>query len=236
MDGRVARSGIVRFSAARFYVSAPPPSIRRQVFTCVALLVVALAAWTFRVVWGGEAELRRSDDALERGEVEEAVVHARRAASFYAPWAPHVSDAYRRMIALATAAEEHHRRDTATFAWRSVRQAALDTRWLMAPHAPDCERAEREVARLSALGVHENVSPDPLIESRQLALLRHDDRPRVGWTLVLLLGMLTAGAGIFFASDAVAGSAGRLDLRQGKRPLLVAAVGVLAWLLAWWQA
>jgi len=202
----------------------------------VALVVVGLAVWTARVVVSGEAELRASDAALDRGEVEDAVVHARRAASLYAPGAPHVTDAYRRLVALALAAEAHHRRDTALFAWRSVRQAALDSRWLLTPHASDKGHAEEEIARLSALGVHENAEPDRLIEARQLSLLRHDERPRTGWIVVLLLGVAAMAIGATRATRSASGTAGRLDWTAAKRDGLLALAGLVAWLFAWWLA
>ncbi len=201
-----------------------------------AVVIVGLGVLTVRVIVGGEAELRASDAALDSGSVDDAVVHARRAASFYAPGAPHVSFAYRRLIALAVTAEERHLRDTAVFAWRAVRQAALDTRWLVTPHEAERERAEREIARLVALGVHENAGPDRLIEARQLALMRRDEGPRVGWIVVLIAGVVAASGGLVAAIRASAGAGGRLDWSSGKRPLAVAMVGIVAWLLAWWQA
>ena len=201
-----------------------------------AVVIVGLGVLTVRVIVGGEAELRASDAALDSGSVDDAVVHARRAASFYAPGAPHVSFAYRRLIALAVTAEERHLRDTAVFAWRAVRQAALDTRWLVTPHEAERERAEREIARLVALGVHENAGPDRLIEARQLSLLRHDERPRTGWVVVLLLGVAAMAIGATRATRSASGTAGRLDWTAAKRDGLLALSGLVAWLFAWWLA
>ncbi|MBM4374576.1 MAG: hypothetical protein FJ095_05780 [Deltaproteobacteria bacterium] len=207
----------------------------KRALVVVAVLVAGLAAWTVRVVVGGERALDASDAALDRGDADAAIAEARRAASFYAPGAPHIEQAYRRLGALARAAEEHHRRDTALYAWRAVRQAALDTRWLVTPHASDEARAASEIARLSALGRHERAEPDRAIEAAELARLRSDERPRTLWVVFLVLGLALSSGGFAFAAQRVAGVA-RLEWEKGTRPLVVGAVGLALWLLAWWRA
>lgn len=207
----------------------------KRILAAFSMLVLALAAWTGRVVWGGEQELERCDEALSAGDADEAIAHARRAASFFAPGAPHVAFAYRRMIALAVAAEERHHRDTALAAWRAVRQASLDTRWIVAPHQSERERADRELARLLALGVHERAGPDKTIEAEQFKLLRTVERPKTPWVGSLILGLLVASGGFAWASSRAA-AAGKVDWAKATRPLLVAALGVALWILGWWGA
>ncbi|MEZ4296383.1 MAG: hypothetical protein R3B70_15535 [Polyangiaceae bacterium] len=102
------------------------------------------------MVVAGEREIARSTDALRAGDPHEAALHARRAAGFYAPGAPHVRVAYERLIALATKAESLGNRPLALFAWEGVRTAALETRWLVTPHAEDLTRANEAIARLQA--------------------------------------------------------------------------------------
>jgi hypothetical protein len=207
----------------------------KRVFSFLATLALALAVWTARVVWGGEQEVVQSDIALAQGLPDEAITHARRAASFYAPGAPHVAFAYRRLTALAVAAEERHRRDTALLAWRALRQASLDTRWVVTPHDGDRARAEREIARLLALGVHERAEPDARIEARQWMLLQNDERPRARWIALLLAGLGLASGGFAWAATRAAG-AGRVDWSLARRPLLVSGIGLALWALGWWGA
>lgn len=207
----------------------------RRWLVVLAVAFAALAAWTARVVVGGERALDASDAALERGDAEAAINAARRSASFYAPGAPHVEHAYRRLSALAGAAEEHHQRETALYAWRSLRQAALDTRWLVVPHAADEAHASSEIARLSALGSHERAEPDRAIEAAMLGRLRESERPRTGWVVALVVGLAMASTGFLMASRRIAAAA-RLDWSAGSKPLTLAAVGVALWLLAWWRA
>ncbi len=72
----------------------------------------------------GEKEIALSTAALRAGDAHAAVEHARRAAGWYMPGAPHVRVAYERLLALGTAAEGLGDRDTALFAFRGVRTAA----------------------------------------------------------------------------------------------------------------
>ncbi|MBM4357625.1 MAG: hypothetical protein FJ096_05885 [Deltaproteobacteria bacterium] len=206
-----------------------------RAFSIVAFVLLSLAIWTARVVWGGEQAIASSDAALSNGQPDEAIVQARRAASLYAPGAPHVAFAYRRLTALAVAAEENHRRETALFAWRAVRQASLDTRWIVAPHEADRMRADREIARLLALGPHERVGPDARIEARQLMLLANDERPRLLWVASLLLGLFVAAGGFARAATRVSG-AGKVDWSLAKGPLVAVALGIACWALGWWRA
>jgi hypothetical protein len=201
----------------------------------VAALALGLAAWTVRVVVAGDAELDASDAALGQGDAHEAVVHARRAASWYAPGAPHVPVAYRRLIALATAAEAHRRRDVALFAWRGVRQASLDTRWLLTPHAADRARAEQEIARLSAIGEREAAEPDAAAMAAALTTLAKDDGPRHGWVVALCAGLVVAAGGLAAAMARIAAPA-QVEWKRGRAALAVAALGAVVWLLALWQA
>lgn len=215
-------------------MSATRDVVKRAV-AGLAIACLLLGGWTVREVVGGEAALRESDAALVRHSAYDAILHARRSARFYAPGAPHVEDAYRRLIALALAAEEHGERDLALFAWRSVRQAALDTRWIVTPHAADRDRAEREIARLVSVGAGERAGVDSDVEARQLALLRHDSNPRTAWVIVLVGGLATAGGAFSVAARRVAGP-GRVEWRKGIRALTVAAFGIAAWVVAWWRA
>jgi hypothetical protein len=206
-----------------------------RVIWVVATVALALGVWTVRVVWAGETELGDSDRALLRGDAHDATVHARRAASWYAPGAPHVHAAYRRLIAIAVAAEERRKHEVALFAWRAVRQAALDTRWFVTPHAADRDRAEREIARIAGIGDHQAAEPDQAIVAAQLAALAKDESPRRAWVIVLCVGLFTLAGALVIATRQIA-AAGRIEWRRGGVALVVAGGGALAWLVALWQA
>ena len=55
---------------------------------------VLVAAATLRVITSGEREIAASTDGLRAGDPHAATEHARRAAGWYAPGAPHVRVAY----------------------------------------------------------------------------------------------------------------------------------------------
>ena len=109
----------------------------------VAAAGLVVGAATTRVVVSGEKEVALSTAALKAGDAHGAAEHARRAAGWYMPGAPHVRVAYERLLALGTAAEGLGDRETALFAFRGVRTASIETQWLFAPHEEDQLKADR---------------------------------------------------------------------------------------------
>ncbi|MCA9617788.1 MAG: hypothetical protein KC731_02135 [Myxococcales bacterium] len=189
---------------------------------------------TARVAWSGEAEIAASTAALDAGDPREAIVRARRAAGWYLPGAPHVRVAYERLIALARGAEEHKRDDLALLAWRGVRSASIESRWLLTPHAQDRALAEKEIARLEAKRP-EQLEPDAAALSEMLATLRGYDPVRPLWSGMMVLGCWLAAAGLVATARRAAGPAGQLDLAKARLPLATATFGVLVWLLGLWR-
>ena len=84
----------------------PRPGARRisvGIAQGIALIGLVIAAATVRVVLAGEREIKDSTAALRAGDPHAAALHARRAAGWYAPGAPHVRVAYDRLIAPVSA-------------------------------------------------------------------------------------------------------------------------------------
>lgn len=225
-------------------------SIRRtlgRVIEVVAVGVMVLGLATARVVVAGEQEIAASTQALERGAAAEAIVHARSAAGWYAPGAPHVRLAYERLRALAIEAEQRRRHELALFAWRSIRTAALETRWLVVPHAADLERADAEIARLMATPLDERGmagEPDPALRSTSHAQLQARFGPRLAWVIVLLGGLASAATGFVLWARRMGRSALRLrgksvwalSWEEARVALLLVLGGAVLWLLALWRA
>lgn len=204
-----------------------------------ALLGVLLGAVTVRVIVAGEQEIAESTEALRRGDAHEAAVHARRAAGWYAPGAPHVRVAYERLIALATAAEGLGKVELALVAWRGVRTAALETRWLVTPHEADLARANEAIARLSAAQPRPpgtRTEPAAVVEREHLLALTRDEAPRTPWVVALVLGFAAWVGGAAWAARRAARADGSLAWRAAWPGVLLGAVGVAAWLLAIWRA
>jgi hypothetical protein len=205
----------------------------------VALAGVILAAATARVVLAGEREIAESTAALRAGDAHGAALHARRAAGWYAPGAPHVRVAYERLIALATAAEGLGNTEVALFAWNAVRTSAIETRWLVTPHEDDLARANQAIARISArvpapLGAPQE--PPPVLERRYLDALARDEAPRTGWIVALVLAFVLWSAGAAWTSRRALTPSGRVLWGKAALGLMAAALGVGVWLLALWRA
>lgn len=206
----------------------------------VALIFGAIvAAVSARVIIAGEREIVASTAALRAGDPHEAALRARRAAGYYAPGAPHVRVAYERLIALASKAESVGDRETALFAWQGVRSAALETRWIVTPHAADLERANAAIARMQAgqerpLGTR--TEPVKVIERDALMDLSRDEAPRTPWVIALVAGFaLWASGALLFVRRGVT-STGQLVWSRAYFALALTGIGALVWALAIWQA
>lgn len=210
-----------------------------RVFLGIALVAVVTGAATARVIVAGEREITQSTAALRAGDPHAAAVHARRAAGWYAPGAPHVRVAYERLTALATAAEGLGNREIALLAWNGVRTAAIETKWIVQPHAEDLDRANRAIARISAatpLSLGADAEPAPVLERQYLETLARDETPRTAWigALVVAFAAWTGGA-IHLARRALTPS-GRVLWAKALPGIVAIAIGALVWLLAYWRA
>ncbi|MEM9875610.1 MAG: hypothetical protein AAF928_11990 [Myxococcota bacterium] len=211
----------------------PTATARALVALSVGLTVLGLA--TARVIVEGERELARSNAALAAREPLDAIVHARRAAGWYAPGAPHVSVAYDRLLALAEAAEASRRPELALLAWRSIRQASSTTRWVVAPHRAQRQRAEREIARLSALQPRQAAPDEEVLAARLAELTHRPSRRHPAWSVALVASFALAAAGFAVGSRRVAGAGGRLDWRAARGGLVLTALGAAGWLVVVWR-
>lgn len=200
----------------------------------LVLCVLALMVLTARAVLLGEQELEQSDRAFHRGAVEDAVLHARRAAILYAPGAPHVERAYQRLFAVALGAEAAGDAQTAQLAWRAVRGAALESAHLWVARHGDLERANKSLARLTS---NRATNGDARAAyGRALEQLSHDRRPR-GTPLVLLaVGLVLAAAGLILVGAQGLASDGRLSLLDARWGVILAIIGAACWTVAVYQA
>jgi hypothetical protein len=220
----------------------PTPGAIAGVLTAFKILAVVgllVAAATARVIGAGEREIAASTAGLRSGDAHAAAEHARRAAGWYAPGAPHVRVAYERLLALGTTAEGLGDRETALYAFRGVRTAALETRWIVTPHEADLDRADRAIARLEAAAPRPpgtRNEPPAAIERAALSDLARDEAPRTGW-VVALVGAAAAwiGGAIWVVRRGVTAGA-QIGWGRAAPGLAVTAAGVGIWLLAIWRA
>ncbi len=208
----------------------------RRALLVLAAVVACAAGLCVRVILAGEAEIAASTRALEQADARDATIRAGRAAGWYAPGAPHVSVAYGRLKALARAAEQHRRAELALLAWRTLRSAAIETRWLVTPHRADLELANREIARLMATGPHPSAAPDARILASQLRALSRREGPRLAWVGVLVVGFVLWAIGLLWWSRQVAQPGGKVGWLAGRSGAALTLLGVVLWLVAVWRA
>jgi len=210
--------------------------IARRASLALTLLVLALGAMTFRVVRDGEAALSESDAAFNRGDLGSAVLYARRAATAYAPGAPHTRAALARLRAVAVGSEGVGDIPSARLAWGAIRAAAVETRFLFEPYRAEREEADRALARL--LGG--DSSSDAEARARAVAKAREAlsriPGPSPGDSLLLLVGFGLSGLGVGLVAVRGLTREGRLVPREFTVGALVFALGVACWTFAAYRA
>ncbi|MEZ4223972.1 MAG: hypothetical protein R3B13_23690 [Polyangiaceae bacterium] len=209
--------------------------LRATAGVCAAL-VLALGLFTLRQVSDGEAEMRASDRAFNQDDLALATLHARRAATAFAPGAPHVDRAYRRLEAIATGAEATSRQAEATAAWRAMRSAALETRHLWVTMPRQLQQANDNLARLQVSAEQGDQEDRARRLERAQRELAANDAPDGRWLLALSLGFLLALAGLAGVGLRGVTPNGSLDRRGARWGALVSAVGVTLWAVAAWLA
>jgi len=196
---------------------------------CAVLLFTAVA--TLRAELDGEREIAASDAAFDANDLHGAIQHARRAASAYAPGAPHVERGYQRLLAVARGAEATGRPELAMLAWQAERAAVLESASLWHPFSERLEEANRNLARLSA---SKSLSEVERAETAQRlfkqAQSQSSERPP--WGAFLAGGLLLAALGVgWFAARALAPD-GRIEWLRGRWGLLTFGFGMALWAAA----
>ena len=202
-------------------------------FVAAALCVVSLG-----VVAEGERAMRVSDKAFDDGRLEEALVQAQRAATLYAPGAPHQAAAYDRLVAIAVGSERSGDGTLAVRAWRAVRGAILETRHFRIVELRLLDLANHNLARLQAQAFAQQVTNADRVRanSEALAALSHDEAPRARWVGVLGLGFALTTAGLIWAIGVGVTREGAVVWSRLRWPGVTAVLGLICWLLAVFRA
>lgn len=208
----------------------------RRLALALFFAVLCAAVFSARVVLDGQTELRASDAAFDRGDLNSSLDHARRSATLYAPGAPHVARAYERLTALALGSEAAGQPKIAFLAWQAVRSAALESRHVWLPRAEELERANQNLARLEALARETNDNQRTATQARALGRLRRDDAPAPAWIAVLGLGFLLALSGLGLFAFRGLDRSGKVSFPRARLGLLLFAIGAACWTLAAYQA
>lgn len=201
------------------------PGLRKALAAAI-LIAAGAGALGLRAVVEGRAALAEGDAALAAKRPADAIAAWESAARWYLPGAPHVGEAYERLVRFADSpgAEPRH----ALAAWRSVRSAARATRSLWTPHAEDLAAADAAIARLSAADPAgaPAAGADAAARTRwHAAQLARDPRPRPGAVALAVLGIV-----------AWLGGAAWLVRRPARPAAALVLGGLAAWALGLWIA
>jgi hypothetical protein len=207
-------AGRVRGAAAR--------RVLLGVVLVLALGLVSFALGTFRTLERGQQELASSDAAFDRGELETALLHARRAALLYVPGAPHVTAAYERIRAIALGSERAREPVMAAAAWRAMRAAAIETAHSWQPHGFELAEANAQLERLLSAAPGNLGFADAAARSTRAPV----------WTLLLAAGFVAAVVGAILTIWRGLRPSGEWVLARARLPLALTFAGVLCSALA----
>lgn len=202
-----------------------------------AIVVVLAGGLIARVVFEGERELRTAEALSSSGQLSVAAVHARRSAAWYAPGAPHVAEAHRRLILIARLAEARGQPDVALFAWRQLRAAVHSSRSILAPPADVLMLANASIARLvAAKPLPSGQAADHDAERRALEHLGRAWYPRAPLTVAMLAGFVALAAGLTLMALRLTADGVAAPWRALRPGAVVAVIGFACWMLALWKA
>lgn len=190
----------------------------KSAIVAVAIALAAIGSCAVRVVIEGRGALATGDTALADGRIPDAIAGWEAAARWYLPLAPHVGDAYDRLVALAGSDRRH-----ALAAWRAVRSAALATRGLWQPHADELAAANAQIAELASRDPEGALAAGADAAARKefhLERLGRSTGPAPGGVFLAVLGLLAWLTGI--------GVALRGPTKIG---VAVAGLGTIGWVI-----
>jgi len=223
--------------------------VRRRVAIIVAIVFAGLGALALRVVLEGRAALAEGDEALAGKRPGDAIAAWESAARWYLPGAPHVGEAYDRLLEFA-------RQRHSMTAWRAVRSAALATRSLWTPHTGELAEADAAIAELAAddfegsLASGEDRAKRLAFHQAQLARDPRPSRPAAALAVAGIVCWL-AGIGVLIRRGVADGhasgasseprsgevdDAGKLVRRRAVVGLAIVVGGVLAWAVGLYSA
>ena len=206
----------------------------KRALVVIAIVLAAVGTIGVRVVIEGRHALADGDAALAAKKPLEAIQAWESAARWYFPLAPHVDEAYARLVEIANADAKHR-----IVAWRAVRRAANATRSLWQPHADDLAAANAALAKLSAEhpegapAAGQNVAERTSYYTTRFA---EDRRPSRGAEALAVLGILSWLAGIGVLVRRGLDAAGNLVRRPALVGIGLSLVGVLGWALGLYNA
>jgi hypothetical protein len=191
------------------------------------IVLAGVGALALRVVLEGRAALAEGDAASARQHHADAIAAWESAARWYLPGAPHVDQAYARLVVSARSNRPH-----ALAAWQAVRRAALATESVWTPHSEDLAAANAALARARAIDPDGATAAgaDPAArEAWYAAGLARPVRPSTPAVVLAIGGILCWLAGITLVVRRGFDAAGRVVRRPAVVGIAVTLVGIAGW-------
>ena len=207
------------------------PRLARGAVWAVGAVLLFIGVATLRAVLDGERELAASDAAFDANDLQGAIEHARRAASAYAPGAPHVERGYQRLLAIARGAEATGQAAVAMQAFQAERAAVLESASFFQPFPERLDEADRNLARLSASTT--SAQAERAETARRLFERSQNERSgRAPWGACLAAGLLLSALGLFWFGARALLPGGRIEWRGGRWGMLTFGLGAALWAFA----
>jgi len=209
----------------------------KRAIVIAAIVLAGVGALALRVVLEGRAALAEGDQAHDAKRPADAIAAWETAARWYLPGAPHVDEAYARLIHLAGDPDSAPR--LALAAWRAVRGAARATRSLWTPHEGDLADADAAIARLSADDPEASLAGGADHAARvawHRRELARDPRPRPRAVALACLGIAAWLSGAGWLVRRGIDRAGRLARRPALAAAALTAAGLAAWAIGLYTA
>ncbi len=203
----------------------------RLVVGSAAVVALFTGVATLRAVLDGERELSASDAAFDANDLHGAIEHARRAASAYAPGAPHVERGYERLLAIARGAEATGRPELAMLAYQAQRAAVLESASILRPFPERLEQANRNLARLSVVARQGEAERTDAAQ-RLFRQAQAQGGGQTRWGALLAVGLLLSAIGLAWFGLQALRPDGRIEWLRGRWGLLTFVLGAAIWALA----
>ncbi|MBS1122271.1 MAG: hypothetical protein H6Q90_4499 [Deltaproteobacteria bacterium] len=201
--------------------------MRGRLLAIAAIVLAGLGALAIRVVLEGRSALAEGDQAMTEQRLNDAIAAWERAARWYLPGAPHVDEAYDRLVEVA-------RHDHNLTAWRAIRSAAVVTRSLWTPHEAELAEANAAIAQLladdpaGALAAGDDRAARLAWHQDRLA---RDPRPTTSAAALAISGIAGWLLGLGVLVRRGVDAKGKLAVRPTLLGLLITMAGIAAWVV-----
>ena len=149
------------------------------------LIVVAAGFLVARTFFESKRYYHKAVDSLDAGDTHMSAVYFGRAAGWYLPGNPYVSRSLDGLFKIADLAKDSGDLDLALSAGYTLRGAIYGSRWLATPHKKRLSACNRLIADITVMRKPE-ADREKVLKELETPL-----RPKIGWSVVVVLGFFS---------------------------------------------